>query len=132
MGDSIAKGVAEQMPECIANARVGIGSYEILRRTVRYPGAVVVISAGSNDPANPALPFNLEELRAGTMGSHFVWIAPRHPTAEAAVVRVAGRHGDQVIRLRFLAVKHDGVHPLSYPDVAARVRRVIAQTVNTR
>lgn len=121
IGDSIALGVGESMRFCTTVATKGIGSQAISMRTPGTNGARVVISAGANDPLNPALEENLETIRSRASASRVVWNAPRHPRAGGIVARVAARHGDRVVSLYAIPTR-DGTHPVSYPTLAAMVR----------
>jgi hypothetical protein len=62
IGDSIAAGSAQAVRECSVDAKIGISSTAIIGRA--HDAALVVISAGSNDPKNPRLRQNLETIRA--------------------------------------------------------------------
>jgi len=120
VGDSIGVGIAAVVRGCAAVATKSLGSRAISMRTPDVAGGSVVISAGSNDPDNPALEANLEVIRARTGAARVVWIAPYHPRAAAMVARVAARHGDAVVRLAAFPSR-DRVHPASYPTLAAAV-----------
>lgn len=127
VGDSLAVGIAKHLRRCRRNARVGLPSDLIARRTRPTPGSVVVISAGSNDAASPDLAANLRRIRRRSMGRRVVWIAPADPRASRIVAQVATEHGDAVVQARSVPLKRDGVHPRDYArlaaDVAARMAR---------
>jgi transposase len=121
VGDSLAVGIAEHLRRCLRNARVGLPSDAIARRTKATPTSVVVISAGSNDAASPDLADNLRRIRRRSMGRRIVWIAPADAHAARIVARVAAEHGDAVVRARSVPLKRDGVHPRDYARLAAGV-----------
>lgn len=127
IGDSLAVGIAEHLRRCRRNARVGLPSDQIARRTRPTPRSIVVISAGSNDAASPDLAGNLRRIRRRSMGSRIVWIAPTDPRAARIVAQVAAEHEDAVVQARSVPLGHDGVHPRDYARladaVAARMRR---------
>lgn len=121
VGDSIAVGVA-QAAHCVMNAKVGASSSYIANHVVSTHKNITIISAGSNDPANPNLINNLEKIRRQVKSSTVVWILPYNRKAAKAVISVANRHGDRYIDL--LSVKtNDGVHPASYKELVKRVWR---------
>lgn len=120
LGDSIAVGIAQHRPDCVAEARVGRAS-----AAQRVPGVragVVVISLGSNDGgARGATVEHLRRLRRGTLAVQVIWIAPGNPRAAAAVRQVAAEFGDAVLDMR---PGPDGVHPTpaGYRALAHAVR----------
>jgi hypothetical protein len=118
-GDSIAAGVAAQMPQCVHNAKVGAPSSNIIHRVPIGHFGLVVLSAGSNDPMNPHLADNLRAMRRRVHGGGVTWIEPVNAHARAVVDKVAHSYGDRVVG--FTPGK-DGVHPRSYSDLAHRIR----------
>ncbi len=118
VGDSLAIGLAQQMPECRLHARIGAGSAAIARFVVHESASLVVISTGSND--GPARAKVLTRLRHRfDAARRVVWIVPANAAAAAVVVRVASLHGDALVRFR---TGHDGIHPRSYRTLASAVR----------
>lgn len=120
VGDSLATpaGLGGQFPQCEVRAHRGIPS----RSIVGLSGGVfswAVISAGSNDPSNPALRSNLEAIRSRIIAPHVVWVAPANARAAWTVRAVASAHGDGVATF---APGGDGVHPRSYGALARSVR----------
>jgi hypothetical protein len=126
IGDSIAVGVAAQLQDCQAVARVGASSSAIVRMKASASGGTAIISAGSNDAKNPKLEENLELIRRRAGAVRTVWIAPRHPKARTVVMHVAARHGDAVVDLAALPSR-DGIHPAGYGRVARLVRAYAAR-----
>lgn len=118
LGDSIAKGVAAHRPECRARARVGVGSVRFLtdimaRSSSPLPAFVeqAVISLGSNDDARTpeATERALERIREEAHARLVIWILPGiKPPLQAAVKRLAARHGDRLVTFEIGA---DGIHP---------------------
>jgi hypothetical protein len=115
VGDSIAVGLHRVLPGCTWNAKVGIPSGAIIARVA--PAAFLVVSAGSNDSANPRLAANLEAIRSRAAGA-VIWVLPAVPRARAVVADVAAAHRDRTVT--FLAGR-DHVHPRSYADLARAV-----------
>lgn len=120
LGDSIAVGIAQHRPDCVAEARVGRAS--AAQRVPGVPAGVTVISLGSNDGgARGATLGHLRELRRGTLAVRVVWIVPANPRAAAAVRQVAAEFYDDTLDL---APGPDGVHPTpaGYRALAQAVR----------
>lgn len=116
-GDSIAVGLGSALG-CTTQAKVGIPSGAVIGR-VRPGYTLTVISAGSNDPANPRLATNLRAARARASG-RVVWVVPANGAARA-VRAVAAEHGDIAIGF---AAGRDHIHPTSYGALARAVRAV--------
>lgn len=119
-GDSIALAVSAYLRGCAVNAKIGIGSHAIIERV--QPARRVILSAGSNDPDNPRLSGNLEQMR-GLAATRTIWILPVNHKAAAAVYKVANLHGDVVIRF---ASGRDHVHPKCDRCVAKDIEKAYA------
>lgn len=119
IGDSIAVGLAQQHFNCTVEAKVGVPSAWIIGKACA--ANIVIISAGSNDPANPNLVNNLRKERSCIKGK-VIWIVPYHPMAAAAVLRVVKEFGDSAVTFR---AGKDNVHPSSYGVIAEEVRRLM-------
>lgn len=124
-GDSIAVGLHYGLRGCTWSAKVGIPSGAIVARVA--PARILVVSAGSNDPANPHLAANLEAIRNRAAGG-VIWILPAVPSARAVVARIAAAHGDRTVA--FLAGR-DHIHPRSYADLARAVLTQLNQGVSS-
>jgi hypothetical protein len=122
VGDSIALGAGQHIGACRINAKNGIPSQAVIAR-VNSSADVNVVSAGSNDPANPQLRANLERIRS--RARRVIWILPIDSRARAKVEAVATAHGDPVVPF---APGGDHVHPRS--DVA--LARSIAAIMDAR
>jgi hypothetical protein len=118
-GDSIAVGLAAVLG-CASNAQVGLPSSAIVQRAPFAHYDLVVISAGTNDPFNRRLPFNLTMMREKVRANTVVWIRPVKSQAAVVVERTASRYGDQVVG--FIPGR-DGVHPKSYRGLAASLQK---------
>jgi hypothetical protein len=119
VGDSIAVGAGRYMRPCRVNAKIGISSSAVIAR-VDPSAAVNVVSAGSNDPANPGLRANLERIRS--RAKRVIWILPIDARARAAVETVAAAHGDPVVSF---APSGDRVHPRSEASLARSIAAVM-------
>lgn len=119
IGDSIAIGVAPYLPHCAVNAKIGIPSAAVIGRV--RDAAVVIVSAGSNDPYNPELIKNLIEIRRKISGQ-VIWIEPINRRAAAAVHAVAGLWQDRTVTF---APGPDNVHPRAYLQLAQAIAKAI-------
>ncbi len=101
IGDSIALGVGQTLPECHTEARVGVTSRQFVREFSSPQQADrVVISLGINDGVSPQTIPNLERLREKVRGRAVYWLLPaHHDYARTAIVTVAARFGDWLDRL---------------------------------
>lgn len=122
IGDSIAVSLSVLMPECVSNARIGIGSQAITWRV--QAANTIIVSAGSNDPFNKGLRANLEKIRGLAIivgAKKIIWIKPANEAA-ATVMAVAVTHDDPMV---IFTPGRDGVHPASDAELAAKVRKVM-------
>lgn len=121
VGDSIAVGAGQYLRSCKLNAKIGIPSRAVIDR-VDPSADINVVSAGSNDPDNPALRENLERIRQ--RANHTIWILPVVPRAREIVRAVATQHGDPIVSF---APSGDQVHPKSENELARAIDAVIAR-----
>lgn len=126
LGDSIAVGVGQMLPECRTEARVGITSRQFIQQMLSPQEAErVVISLGVNDGASPATVDNLRQVRASVRGRQVYWLLPAgHPATRTAIRTVASQFGDRLIDAG-ATVGPDGLHPTGagYRALAATVAR---------
>jgi hypothetical protein len=122
VGDSIAVGAGKYLRSCKLNAKIGIPSGAIIAR-IDPSADINVISAGSNDPDNPALNENLERIRE--RANRAIWILPAVPNAREAVRKVAARHGDPIVSF---TPSRDQVHPHSENALAQAIDAAIARS----
>lgn len=127
IGDSLALGAAGALG-CASDAREGAGSAEILRRArASAPGRRrIVLSVGSNDPANPRLAANVAAIRdCADAGAAVAWIVPQLARPAAIVRAEAERRGDRAVAFR---PGRDRVHPPSYGPLARDLAAAFAPT----
>ncbi len=113
MGDSIAVGVGQNLPQCRTEAKVGVSSTQVVQRLRDDPSADrVVISLGANDGALAAGTLkNLTELRKTVHARVVYWLLPASSAAaRRAIHAVAARHGDRIIDTQPF-VGGDRLHP---------------------
>jgi hypothetical protein len=122
IGDSIAVGIAQQLPECQSVAKVGIGSAGWLGRHASIldrPQDTLVISLGSND-GDVFERGVFEAIRARAHAQHILWVLPScNRAAHDGLLKFARTHGDIVVAF---AAGHDHIHPASYKTLAAGIR----------
>lgn len=112
IGDSIAVGVGQYLPECHTEARVGITSRQFIHTLLspREAGRVV-ISLGVNDDPAASTARNLRMVRENERGATVYWLLPaNHEYARVAIRLVAAEFGDRVIDTA-PQVGRDGLHP---------------------
>lgn len=119
VGDSIAFGAGQHMGACRVNAKIGIPSKAVISR-LNSLSDVNVVSAGSNDPANPHFRTNLESIRS--RAHRVIWILPIDGRARAEVRAVAYEHGDAVVSF---TPAGDRVHPRSDVALARSIAAVL-------
>lgn len=117
VGDSIAVSVSQEMRECTVSAVVDLSAAGAIDRV--RPATFLIVSAGSNNPRDPALKSHLEALRSRATG-RVIWILPRDHVAAATVRNVALFYRDVVVAFES---NIDGVHPRHPRTLANEVRR---------
>jgi len=112
IGDSIALGVGQYLPECRTEARVGITSRRFIHTLLTPQEAGrVIISLGVNDGPVAETIANLRTVRETVRGASVFWLLPaHHDYARAAIRRVAAEFGDRLIDAAPQAGP-DGLHP---------------------
>lgn len=119
LGDSIALGTGQAL-HIRTSAVEGAGSCAILGHSPSGSFEHVVISAGVNDPPGSCVEAIVQKYR----GARIVMIVPSKTSAAGHIKSVAAKYGAKAVYYR---VGADGVHPRSYPSVAATVRRAWGQ-----
>lgn len=125
IGDSIAQGVAANLPACDASTHVGITAGAWLAQhghVLTETCDVTVISLGANDTTGDDGAI-LRRIRGSISAHRVVWVAPSNaPTSRRNVLAIAADHGDAVLDVR--AVPHDRIHPTAagYQTLAKEVQ----------
>jgi len=113
LGDSIAVGIHQARPECVAYAKGGINSYQWLNKNIdKTPltAKTVIISLGSNDHKYVKTESELQAIRQLTKADRVFWILPAiKPDIQEIVRKVAAEYGDTVLPITRL--QKDRVHP---------------------
>ena len=126
MGDSIAVGVGQTLPECRTEARVGVTSRQFVHQLASPPHAQnIVISLGVNDgDAAYTIP-SLQRLRETVRSRAVFWLLPgaRYERTRAAIRSVAAQFGDRLIDCS-PQTGPDGLHPtgIGYRTLGAQIR----------
>lgn len=104
LGDSLAVGVGQKLPECRVEAEVGITSARFVTERLsakRFSAERVdrvVISLGVNDGEAAHTLENLARVRSSVTARSVVWLLPfGHDPARRAIQAVAARFGDRTI-----------------------------------
>lgn len=125
LGDSLAVGIGQYLPECHTRARVGISSERYVHELLtRQSARIAVISLGVNDGASPSTADGLRMVRRSTDCPVVYWVLPAaHPQARANIRHVAAEFGDRLIDAGPMAGA-DGLHPTGagYRTLASLVR----------
>jgi lysophospholipase L1-like esterase len=125
IGDSLAIGVGQSLPECRTEARVGITSRQFVHELLSPQQAdKVVISLGVNDGAAAYTIPNLQRVRESVHGRAVYWLLPaHHDHARTAIQLVAAHYGDWLIDCT-PTVGPDGLHPTGagYRRLGALIR----------
>lgn len=114
LGDSIAVGIAQQRPECVAHAKVGITSYSWnnTNLTKNLTAKTVVISLGANDSIKLNTRRELETLREVVKADLVFWVLPyNNPSIHPFIRELAEDYRDVVLPIA--SISSDKVHPTS-------------------
>jgi lysophospholipase L1-like esterase len=120
LGDSIAVGVAQFRPECVAYAKGGINSRQWVNSyiTKDLSANTVIISLGSNDHMGVKTVKELRTMRELTKAKRVFWILPSgvHPKNNVPVtdiqqmVRLVAEEYNDIV-LPVTRLQADGIHP---------------------
>jgi len=125
LGDSIAVGLHQQIPQCESLSKGGWNTAQWNRDYLKYnlTANTVIISLGSNDHKHIRTQEELELLRNKVQAGRVFWILPAiKPDIQRIVKVIAALHGDTVLPIARL--QPDGVHPswAGYKDLARVVK----------
>ena len=125
LGDSIAVGLHQQMPQCESLSKGGWNTAQWNRDYLKHDltAQTVIISLGSNDHRHIKTQAELERLRGKVTAGRVFWILPAiKPDIQEIVKKVAVQHGDAVVPITRL--QPDGVHPswAGYKELARVVK----------
>lgn len=114
LGDSIAVGVAQQRPECVAYAKGGWNSWQWNKAYIRkdLQSKIVMISLGSNDHDGVHSFKELLKLRESVDAKEVFWVMPAvKPNVQDHIRIIAKNFNDTILYISELS--KDGVHPTS-------------------
>ena len=120
LGDSIAVGTHNMMPECRAYAVGGLNTHQWNHRFLgnKLSAETVIISLGTNDHKYINTAEELVRLREQVKGKNVYWVLPmgNSPKSEVPlekiqdiIYQIADVNGDAVITTKRL--QKDGIHP---------------------
>ncbi|WP_202756940.1 SGNH/GDSL hydrolase family protein [Burkholderia cenocepacia] len=115
MGDSVAQGIAAQLPQCSSNTKVGLNTVQALTRFNQVEAQTVIVSLGINDRDYPRTRANLEAVRARIRAAKVIWILPSGKLPFGVAKKqdaryVATRHNDDMKNID-QTISTDGIHP---------------------
>ena len=132
VGDSIAVGTKQFMPECQLQGKGGINTWQFNKM---YKGSfyadTVIISLGSNDHKGVKTYDELFEMRQRVGAKNVFWVLPAGnlpaggvpiEKIQAIVKEIASSYGDTVLPITRL--QPDGIHPswAGYKDIAEKAK----------
>ncbi len=132
VGDSIAVGTKQFMPECQLQGKGGINTWQFNKI---YKGSfyadTVIISLGSNDHKGVKTYDELFEMRQRVGAKNVFWVLPAGnlpaggvsiDKIQSIVKEIASNYGDTVLPITRLQA--DGIHPswAGYKDIAEKVK----------
>jgi len=125
LGDSIAVGLHQQIPQCDSLSKGGWNTAQWNRDYLKYDltAQTVIISLGSNDHKHVRTQEELEKLRIKVQAHRVFWILPAiKPDIQEIVKKVAAQHGDTVVPITRLQT--DKIHPswAGYKELARVVK----------
>ena len=112
LGDSIAVGVSQQRPQCVAYAKSGWNSSQwnktFINKDLR--AKITMISLGSNDHDGVHTFKELMKLRQSIDSGEVFWVMPAiKPNVQEHIRIIARNFGDTILNIA--DVSKDGVHP---------------------
>jgi lysophospholipase L1-like esterase len=132
VGDSIAVGTKQFMPQCQLQGKGGINTWQFNRM---YKGSfyadTVIISLGSNDHKGVKTYDELFEMRQRVGAKNVFWVLPAGnlpaggvpiEKIQGIVKEIASSYGDTVLPITRL--QPDGIHPswAGYKDIAEKAK----------
>jgi lysophospholipase L1-like esterase len=132
VGDSIAVGTKQFMPECQLQGKGGINTWQFNKM---YKGSfyadTVIISLGSNDHKGVKTYDELFEMRQRVGAKNVFWVLPAGnlpaggvpiEKIQGIVKEIASSYGDTVLPITRL--QPDGIHPswAGYKDIAEKAK----------
>ena len=131
LGDSIAVGVSQVKPECVAIAKGGWNSWQYNKdfgaKAQSKEAKTIIISLGANDHKGVKTYNELYKLREKLQGQRVFWILPNErlkPKQVDEVMMIAITFGDTVIPRPINNMSADGVHPTGkgYKELADKIK----------
>lgn len=120
LGDSIAVGVAQQRPECVALAKGGINSWQFNNKNITNikSAKTTIISLGSNDHKYVKTKRELETLRELVDAEMVYWILPHGnlKASEVDIKQIQGYIYDIAFKYKDVVlpianISSDNIHP---------------------
>jgi len=130
LGDSIAVGIGQALPQCVTEAKSGINTvtYNKTFANGDRVATTIIISLGTNDTENVKTEGQLILLRNELEADEVYWVLPNKkikPKQRSVVMNIAEHHNDRVIDIPNDWLSEDHIHPtgLGYKKIAAIVSK---------
>jgi lysophospholipase L1-like esterase len=128
LGDSLAVGVSQHLPQCEVHAKVGAQTNSFIGSGIhvnQWFSDTALVSLGSNDSGSPAIQYDvLRKFRKTLTANRVFWILPNNNwVAREAIKEVSKEFGDFLIDARNYERSPDKVHPTgkAYKEIASAV-----------
>jgi lysophospholipase L1-like esterase len=125
LGDSLAVGIAQNLPQCEAHAQVGITTHAFYMRSDKWSSDTVLISLGSNDLGPAPIQYDvLRKFRKTINAKRVFWVLPNvNQVARLAIKDIAKDNGDYLIDAKNSETSPDRIHPTArgYREIAKQV-----------
>lgn len=132
IGDEIAKGIANTLPECkaITAQKMTIQDFISKYRTKLGKNTTIIISLGMADSKDPHVYQNLSLLRSSIEADIVVWMIPNEklfPELAIYIEALAQDFGDSTVGIRKDYLGSDGIHPTSkgYKELGKSLKEVV-------
>jgi lysophospholipase L1-like esterase len=131
MGDSVAIGISQHMPECRLIAKQGITSkmwFDTYREIITHHNhKIVFISLGSNDHRHMTAEY-LYYIRSRIKADRVVWILPSFslkPIQRVVIKEISNEFKDKILDIT-RHIGTDGLHPTvkGYKAVAKELKSI--------
>ena len=125
LGDSIAVGIGQARPECVAYVKQGIDSYTWNNRNIykNLSAGTVIISLGTNDGPQVNTFQEILTLRQLVSAARVFWILPANNPAVQDIIKIVARNYKDTV-LTIPKLSKDRLHPTpqAYRELAKQTR----------
>ena len=125
LGDSIAVGIGQARPECVAYVKQGIDSYTWNNRNIykNLSAGTVIISLGTNDSPQINTFQEILALRQLVSAARVFWILPANNPAVQDIIKIVARnYKDTVLTIPKLSKDRLHLTTQAYRELAKQTR----------